>query len=120
MSAKDTVNFFPLNEITTYMSLPLGGCLSHCSDHWDTIGASPWVKSTIKNGYKIPFERLPKQKTAPLNPEAKDEAFNILDSEAADLLRKEAVTLSEPESGDFTSFYFAVAKECSPGKFRPI
>ena len=40
--------------------------------------------------------------------------------EAADLLAKESIAPVDPIKGQFVSSYFAIAKACSPGKFRPI
>ena len=74
----------------------------------------------VTKGYKIPFETPLMQRIIPENPEAEGEAFNILNSEAEELLRKEAISLSANESGEYISSYFAVAKARSPGKFRPI
>ena len=44
----------------------------------------------------------------------------MLEQEAADLLAKESIAPVAPVRGQFVSSYFAVAKACSPGKFRPI
>ena len=44
----------------------------------------------------------------------------MLAQEAADLLAKESVASVASVKGQFVSSYFAVAKACSPGKFRPI
>ena len=40
--------------------------------------------------------------------------------EAADLLAKESIASVDPVKGQIVSSYFAVARACSPGKFRPI
>ena len=72
------------------------------------------------DGYKIPFETPPVQVLAPSNPEAKGDAFDILDSEANELLAKHSIIEVGHKSGEYVSAYFAVAKARSPGKFRPI
>ena len=76
--------------------------------------------SVVSDGYKIPFKTPPQQIIVPCNPPAHEEAHKILESEAADLVAKHAVTECSNEADKYISAYFAVAKARSPGKFRPI
>ena len=110
----------PVSEIPTILVNPLGGRLKYCTDSWEKINPSDWVKGVVSDGYKIPFETKPMQRDVPINPVAKDEAFKILESEAADLVAKSAVVECVNEPEEYISTYFAVAKARSPGKFRPI
>ena len=88
--------------------------------NWEKINPSAWVRGTILEGYKIPFDTPPIQVAAPSNPVAEGAAFDILDNEAQELLAKNSIIPVENENGEYISAYFAVAKARSPGKFRPI
>ena len=74
----------------------------------------------MSEGYKIPCKFVPFQRFWPRNQKVSGPAFEVLSQEAADLLAKESVAPVAPVKGQFVSSYFAVAKACSPGKFRPI
>ena len=74
----------------------------------------------MASGYKIPFKFVPYQCFWPKNPKVSGLAHEVLVQEAADLLAKESIAPVDPVKVQFVSSYIAVAKACSPGKFRPI
>ena len=111
---------FSITQIPLLHTMSLGGRLKHCVNDWIRIDVGSWVKKVVSIGYKIPFKRLPVQSKLPSNPTASGPAFDILATEAEQLLEKEAIKESSHESGEYISSYFAVTKARSPGKFRPI
>lgn len=50
-----------------YNNPPVRGRLSLCYDQWVILGASGFIVSVVRDGYKIPFVTLPPPKVSPNN-----------------------------------------------------
>ena len=109
-----------VDHIPSLDTIPLGGRLGHCLDSWRKICHNSWVCNVVEFGYKIPLKFKPKQRKVPLNPEVSEAAFEVLRDEALGLKAKKAVVVACHTPGEYISSYFAVPKQRSPGKFRPI
>ena len=75
-----------------YNSPSVRGRLSLCYDQWVKLGASGFILSVVRNGYKIPFVTLPPPKVSPNNHSAVTHSHFV--SEAiSDLLRTKCVEI---------------------------
>uniref|UniRef100_A0AAV2M5I6 ribonuclease H n=1 Tax=Knipowitschia caucasica TaxID=637954 RepID=A0AAV2M5I6_KNICA len=88
---------------------------------WMAMGASPWVVSTMTQGYRIQFLRKPPTSVSPLVvTQVHSEHRAVLLSEISTLLEKKAIREVPP--GDrqvgFYSRYFLIPKK--DGNLRPI
>ena len=83
----------------------------------ENVCKNSWVQDVVLSGYKIPFKYIPIQHRLPHNPVVSGPAHDILLTEAAELVSKEAVAPVNPVTGQFVSSYFAVPKPKSPWKF---
>ena len=109
--------------ISSALSSPIGGRLSHAIDSYRNIGSDDRVSQIIRSGYKIPFRsRTPVQVRSQRTPSpATDTARMVLDEEVKGLIAKNAVKVVQPMHGQYVSSYFAVPKsKRSPDKWRPI
>ena len=114
---------FKPEYISSALSSPIGGRLSHAIDSYRNIQSDDRVMQIIKSGYEIPFRsKTPVQvrslrTPAPATPTARD----VLDEEVKGLIAKNAVKVVQPVRGQYVSPYFAVPKsKRSPDKWRPI
>ena len=73
-----------------YNSPSVRGRLSLCYDQWVKLGASGFILSVVRDGYKIPFVTFPPPKVSPNNHSAVTHSHFV--SEAiSDLLRTKCV-----------------------------
>ncbi|XP_053190141.1 uncharacterized protein LOC128373962 [Scomber japonicus] len=102
---------------------PVSPChlLGQCKLPWETLGADPWVVSTMTQGYRLQFLHPPPlTQSATFTLVADPQRREVLAAEIYTLLAKRAireVTLDNPQAG-FYSRYFLIPKK--DGRLRPI
>ena len=93
------------------------GKLQFHTEKWHQLTNDPWVLEAI-SGYKIHFDIIPYQVTAPNEIPFQGEQWHIVNSEVTELISKGAVVPCQSEPGEFISTLFIVPKK--NGKFRPV
>ena len=95
----------------------MGGRLAHFAEKWEEITDNKWVLSIIRNGFRIPFIKIPPLSSVPIRMSQSSSPF--LREEIENLLNKRAVErVQNPETPGFYSRIFLVPKK--NGKFRLI
>lgn len=109
-------------EPITAPSPPLiGGRLSEFWERWVEIGAEPWVLSTLRFGYTIPFLSPPPQTLVPLHRSqylSNPEKCLALAQAVEDMVQKGAIELAPATTPGYYSRIFLVPKP--GGRWRPI
>ena len=95
--------------------------MSQFANNWETLDPDPWVRSTIRKGYKIEFSSTPPPgglfKTTPI-PKSKEQRL-ALEKEISDLLQKRAIYKVEGSRPNlYRSSFFLTPKK--PDAWRPI
>ncbi|KAK7899532.1 hypothetical protein WMY93_020385 [Mugilogobius chulae] len=87
---------------------------------WETLGAGPWVVSTMTQGYRLQFLRRPPLTGSPTYTVVVDpQQFQVLASEISTLLTKKAIReVKCDQRTGFYSRYFLIPKK--DGGLRPI
>ena len=99
------------------MDIPVGGRLAHFAEKWEEITDNKWVLSIVRNGFRIPFIKIPPLSSVPIRMSPSSSPF--LREEIENLLNKRAVErVQNPETPGFYSRIFLVPKK--NGKFRLI
>lgn len=100
----------------------MGGRLRHFVNAWVRRPSGDlWVLEVLREGYQIPFLRVPPLSSVPISLTAytpSSDKFRALQSEVASMLEKQAI---EVVKEDFTGFYnrlFVVTK--ATGGWRPV
>ena len=93
------------------------GKLQFHTEKWHQLTNDPLVLEAI-SGYKIHFDIIPYQVTAPNEIPFQGEQWHIVNSEVTELISKGAVVPCQSEPGEFISTLFIVPKK--NGKFRPV
>ena len=73
---------------------PVGGILNRFSSAWGDQESDVWVTKVIKEGYKIPFVKIPTLASNPIALTAYHQGsdkFQALESEVSSMLQKEAI-----------------------------
>ena len=100
----------------------VGGCLTNRWWRWQALGAEPWISSTLKQGYRLPFvSDLPPLSSQPLEfPSYKGDPpkAEALMREVQEMVRKGALEVVQHPSPGFYSRLFLVAK--ASGGWRPV
>ena len=79
--------------IVSRLSKKLGGRIAYSEDSYRTIGTSEKHIDIIRRVYKPPWkEHTPRQRVTPNNPTISSKASNMLNTEVARLLEKEAIS----------------------------
>ena len=95
----------------------MGGRLAHFAEKWEEITDNKWVLSIVRNGFRIPFIKIPPLSSVPIRMSQSSSPF--LREEIENLLNKRAVErVQNPETPGFYSQIFLVPKK--NGKFRLI
>ena len=95
----------------------MGGRLAHFAEKWEEITDNKWVLSIVRNGFRIPFIKIPPLSSVPIRMSQSSSPF--LGEEIENLLNKRAVErVQNPETPGFYSRIFLVPKK--NGKFRLI
>ena len=95
----------------------MGGRLAHFAEKWEEITDNKWVLSIVRNGFRIPFIKIPPLSSVPIRMSQSSSPF--LREEIENLLNKRAVErVQNPETPGFYSRIFLVPKK--NGKFRLI
>ena len=95
----------------------MGGRLAHFVEKWEEITDNKWVLSIVRNGFRIPFIKIPPLSSVPIRMSQSSSPF--LREEIENLLNKRAVErVQNPETPGFYSRIFLVPKK--NGKFRLI
>ena len=95
----------------------MGGRLAHFAEKWEEITDNKWVLSIVRNGFRIPFIKIPPLSSVPIRMSQSSSLF--LREEIENLLNKRAVErVQNPETPGFYSRIFLVPKK--NGKFRLI
>ena len=95
----------------------MGGRLAHFAEKWEEITDNKWVLSIVRNGFRIPFIKIPPLSSVPIRMSQSSSPF--LREEIENLLNKRAVErVQNPETPSFYSRIFLVPKK--NGKFRLI
>ena len=95
----------------------MGGRLAHFAEKWEEITDNKWVLSIVRNGFRIPFIKIPPLSSVPIRMSHSSSPF--LREEIENLLNKRAVErVQNPETPGFYSRIFLVPKK--NGKFRLI
>ena len=95
----------------------MGGRLAHFVEKWEEITDNKWVLSIVRNGFRIPFIKIPPLSSVPIR--MSQSSFPFLREEIENLLNKRAVErVQNPETPGFYSRIFLVPKK--NGKFRLI
>ena len=95
----------------------MGGRLAHFAKKWEEITDNKWVLSIVRNGFRIPFIKIPPLSSVPIRMSQSSSPF--LREEIENLLNKRAVErVQNPETPGFYSRIFLVPKK--NGKFRLI
>ena len=95
----------------------MGGRLAHFAEKWEEITDNKWVLSIVRNGFRIPFIKIPPLSSVPIKMSQSSSPF--LREEIENLLNKRAVErVQNPETPGFYSRIFLVPKK--NGKFRLI
>ena len=91
--------------------------LAHFAEKWEEITDNKWVLSIVRNGFRIPFIKIPPLSSVPIRMSQSSSPF--LREEIENLLNKRAVErVQNPETLGFYSRIFLVPKK--NGKFRLI
>ena len=95
----------------------MGGRLAHFAEKWEEITDNKWVLSVVRNGFRIPFIKIPPLSSVPIRMSQSSSPF--LREEIENLLNKRAVErVQNPGTPGFYSRTFLVPKK--NGKFRLI
>ena len=95
----------------------MGGRLAHFVEKWEEITDNKWVLSIVRNGFRIPFIKIPPLSSVPIRMSQSSSPF--LREDIENLLNKRAVErVQNPETPGFYSRIFLVPKK--NGKFRLI
>ena len=95
----------------------MGGRLAHFAEKWEEITDNKWVLSIVRNGFRIPFIKIPPLSSVPIRMSQSSSPF--LREEIENLLNKRAVErVQNPETPGFYSRIFLVPKKNR--KFRLI
>ena len=95
----------------------MGGRLAHFAEKWEEITDNKWLLSIVRNGFRIPFIKIPPLSSVPIRMSQSSSPF--LREEIENLLNKRAVErVQNPETPGFYSRIFLVPKK--NGKFRLI
>ena len=95
----------------------MGGRLAHFAEKWEEITDNKWVLSIVRNGFRIPFIKIPPLSSVPIRMSQSSSPF--LREEIENLLNKRAVErVQNRETPGFYSWIFLVPKK--NGKFRLI
>ena len=95
----------------------MGGRLAHFAEKWEEITDNKWVLSIVRNGFRIPFIKIPPLSSVPIRMSQSSSPF--LREEIENLLNKRAVErVQNPETPGFYSRIFLVPKK--NGKFHLI
>ena len=95
----------------------MGGRLAHFEEKWEEITDNKWVLSIVRNGFRIPFIKIPPLSSVPIRMSQSSSPF--LREEIENLLNKRAVErVQNPGTPGFYSRIFLVPKK--NGKFRLI
>ena len=107
---------FPLPALPL-VDIPVGGRLAHFAEKWEEITDNKWVLSIIRNGFRIPFIKIPPLSSVPIRMSQSSSPF--LREEIENLLNKRAVErVQNPGTPGFYSRIFLVPKK--NGKYRLI
>ena len=107
---------FPLLALPL-ADIPVGGRLAHFAEKWEEITDNKWVLSIVRNGFRIPFIKIPPLSSVPIRMSQSSSPF--LREEIKNLLNKRAVErVQNPGTPGFYSRIFLVPKK--NGKFRLI
>lgn len=87
---------------------------------WETLGADPWVVSTMTQGYRLQFRCRPLLTRSPTYTVVVDpQQHQALEMEISTLLAKKAIReMLDDQRAGFYSRYFLIPKK--DGKLRPI
>ena len=92
----------------------MGGRLAHFAEKWEEITDNKWVFSIVRNGFRIPFIKIPPLSSVPIRMSQSSSPF--LREEIENLLNKRAVErVQNPGTPGFYSRIFLVPKK--NGKF---
>ena len=95
----------------------MGGRLAHFAEKWEEITDNKWVLSIVRNGFRIPFIKIPPLSSVLIRMSQSSSPF--LREEIENLLNKQAVErVQNPETPGFYSWIFLVPKK--NGKFHLI
>jgi hypothetical protein len=99
---------------------PVGACLKGKQGIWKRFGASVWLQSVLRHGFKPRFSDFPKVTLTPLLYQPPPEKISLLRGIVSDLLHKRAIIeIENPESSPgFYSLMFTRPKK--NGGVRPI
>ena len=78
-------------EVSSPLSLKVGGRLSNFWEVWQSFHVDPWVIQVLKEGYKIPFSAPPPTSTVPQEYASylgNQEKFAALQTEVSEMLQK--------------------------------
>ena len=107
---------FPLPALPL-ADIPVGERLTHFAGKWEEITDNKWVLSIVRNGFRIPFIKIPPLSSVPIRMSQSFSPF--LREEIENLLNKRAVErVQNPGTPGFYSRIFLVPKK--NGKFRLI
>ena len=99
----------------------MGGRLAHFAEKWEEITDNKWVLSIVRNGFRIPFIKIPPLSSVPIRMSQSSSPF--LREEIENLLNKRAVErVQNPETPGFYSRIFLVPKKERKDSFniRPV
>ena len=92
---------FPLPALPL-ADIPVGGRLAHFAEKWEEITDNKWVLSIVRNGFRIPFIKIPPLSSVPIRMSQSSSPF--LREEIENLLNKRAVErVQNPETPGFYS-----------------
>ena len=95
----------------------MGGRLAHFAEKWEEITDNKWVHSVVRNGFRIPFIKIPPLSSVPIRMSQSSSPF--LREEIENLLNKRAVErVQNPRTPGFYYRIFLVPKKNR--KFRLI
>ena len=99
----------------------MGGRLAHFAEKWEEITDNKWVLSIVRNGFRIPFIKIPPLSSVPIRMSQSSSPF--LREEIENLLNKQAVErVQNPGTPGFYSRIFLVPKKERKVSFyiRPV
>lgn len=97
-------------------SVRLAGRLRLFTDKWRKITTDKYILKAV-NGYKIPFNKIPRQYYSPEQRKGSSDELRMIESEVEKMLEKNAIEKCKKSKDQFVSSFFLVPKHDGTKRF---